>query len=1019
MPRTGHVRGTRFTTLAATRFLFATSRKWLWAVLAAAPIVAAPRLASAQQDGLESFDCGYRSHEQVVAEMRAAIDAGLIEDPRLREWPEVKSREDSGAARVSGASAPTVVPSDIFPFEDTQRLLTRPSPTFSNFELWALMAAASNAVIEQQGDNFDFIAFFLNFVPARRIGGAFYNGLVNDVTGIGLSPFNERQQMGVAGNRAQGWIMMWDFQGRWGTNPFTMLVLGQEFEHRFAMFLNGLPGRPLQGGGGQGSPGNCGRQAHWNWRVDGQGSGMEIREWVGQDPAVLSRCFGGRGNLCFNTDVGTSPTGLGGVFSYIDLYLMGFVSDFEMDAGSSELRYMDNSDCSGSYSGTISTFSSADIIASNGERSPNSMESQKDFTTAWIMLHQPDAPPTQGQLDSVVDILNMWTETWEWSTLGRSTMDNTLQRSIAFSIPGGVPDTVVPGETIQVDVRIVGASDVLVPDSPTVHYRYDGGDFQSAMMAEVGTNLYRAALPAVACGDAPEYYFSAAGEVVGTVTHPSAAPDDTFSTLVGVLNSAFFVDNFELDRGWTVSGDATDGVWERGVPINSSEGDPRMDFDRSGQCYVTGNTPGSEVAGGSIGTVLTSPPFTVFEGDRIFYGYWLNGTAEMTLPGAFDPMTVEVATDRDGTNWQLVRSYATRSSGWRTEDLVVGRDFLASRALRIRFTASDLGAPAVIEAGIDDFRIRALRCGDEGFQCAIFGVVDADGDEVCDDIDNCLGLSNPGQADADQDGIGDVCDDCNDTDGDGYGDGSGGNLGCPNGTAIDCDDSIGNTSDSDGDNVCEPNDDCPGTARGDPVDGRGCSTVDDDGDGVLNDQDLCPDTPDCASPVSGDGCPGDADSDDVVDGCDNCLVAFNPRQTDADGNGLGDACDSLLAFTSCPGDLAIPTVSAAGLVVSYQMPQAQNGFGQVTIVADPPAGSLFPVGSTVVTVAATDDAAKTVLCSFRVTVTLLSTAPGQSPPQDQGCGCGVGGAMLAPMSLAFIGFMWRRRAPRRRPASSK
>ena len=37
---------------------------------------------------------------------------------------------------------------------------------------------------------------------------------------------------------------------------------------------------------------------------------------------------------------------------------------------------------------------------------------------------------------------------------------------------------------------------------------------------------------------------------------------------------------------------------------------------------------------------------------------------------------------------------------------------------------------------------------------------DADGDEICDDVDNCVYVSNPNQSDVDLDGVGDVCDNC-------------------------------------------------------------------------------------------------------------------------------------------------------------------------------------------------------------------------------------------------------------------
>ena len=83
--------------------------------------------------------------------------------------------------------------------------------------------------------------------------------------------------------------MMWTSSnwnsGTSGSADFTMLVLGQEFEHRFAMFLFPLPGgRPMQGNGS-----SCGRGAHWNFRVDGQGSGMEIPAWVGSSPGSALR----------------------------------------------------------------------------------------------------------------------------------------------------------------------------------------------------------------------------------------------------------------------------------------------------------------------------------------------------------------------------------------------------------------------------------------------------------------------------------------------------------------------------------------------------------------------------------------------------------------------------------------------------------------------------------------------------------------------------------------------------------
>ncbi|MCP3980221.1 MAG: hypothetical protein GY716_13025 [bacterium] len=107
-------------------------------------------------------------------------------------------------------------------------------------------------------------------------------------------------------------------------------------------------------------------------------------------------------------------------------------------------------------------------------------------------------------------------------------------------------------------------------------------------------------------------------------------------------------------------------------------------------------------------------------------------------------------------------------------------------------------------------------------------------------------------------------------------------------------------ADTDGDGLCDVEDNCPLISNADQLNR--------DGDGLGDVCDLCIDDPANDADEDGlcaqaDNCPldsnanqDDGDGDAVGDACDNCPSDSNPSQLDGDGDGLGDACDP------CPVD---------------------------------------------------------------------------------------------------------------------
>jgi subtilisin family serine protease len=176
-------------------------------------------------------------------------------------------------------------------------------------------------------------------------------------------------------------------------------------------------------------------------------------------------------------------------------------------------------------------------------------------------------------------------------------------------------------------------------------------------------------------------------------------------------------------------------------------------------------------------------------------------------------------------------------------------------------------------------------------------VADRDGDGVEDLEDNCPNTQNPDQdpgqldepggaaceagappSDADADGVDDSVDACR------YEASVVSSIGCP-----------GASDDADGDGQPDAVDRCPGSDPNTvPPLVTGCP--DGDGDGLANLDDNCPAAAnpgqgDADGDGVGDACEPDTDGDGRIDDHDNCVTVYNPNQANLDSDGLGDVCD--------------------------------------------------------------------------------------------------------------------------------
>lgn len=314
-------------------------------------------------------------------------------------------------------------------------------------------------------------------------------------------------------------------------------------------------------------------------------------------------------------------------------------------------------------------------------------------------------------------------ETANFCIKGLSTGETYLN----ILLPEGTPDYLEPNAENTFIVQIEDVEQTYLPGSGLLHYRYDGGVYQSSPLIPLGGGQYLATLPPASCDATPEFYVSAEGNGGGVVTNPPNAPNSVHTALVGAVTVLIQWD-FETDPGWTAENlGATSGEWKRGVPVDDPEWayDPASDADGSGQCYLTENQVGNtDVDDGAVR--LTSPVFDMAEGGIIGYDYYLYLS---DTDSGVDRLLVEISDGGAGGWVEIVRHDTDGGLYWRhheiTEADIFGVGVQLTSSMQLRFTANDANPQTVVEAGIDAFFHSRLECDSD---CCEGRVGDANGE---------------------------------------------------------------------------------------------------------------------------------------------------------------------------------------------------------------------------------------------------------------------------------------------------
>ncbi len=329
-------------------------------------------------------------------------------------------------------------------------------------------------------------------------------------------------------------------------------------------------------------------------------------------------------------------------------------------------------------------------------------------------------------------------------------------RGPLLAVAGTAPEVLAPGLPTPVTLAVTPRDDLLLLNSVTLWWRVGGGTFLPVPMQQKGGGLYHADIPASECAGTTEYFFSATSTQAGVTTLPAAGGGGPLRARIGETVVVAAHDFETQPPGWSSTGDASDGLWDRGEPVSCTVNTlpsrflsfPATDFDGSGKCFLTDNSAfnfqgvrncDSDVDAGEAVLETGVYDLSPFESARLRYARLFDTTSKNS-GAAEDAFVIEAD---DGSGWTTLETVgptvlddAPHIAGrWMLVEHDLGASIGLTDQVRFRFVARDLGLESVVEAGVDAFALEGFLCD---FMPPCIGDASADGQVSFSDLTSVL-----------------------------------------------------------------------------------------------------------------------------------------------------------------------------------------------------------------------------------------------------------------------------------------